>query len=400
MGFIDSGTTIEIKGKLTPSGRQKLANGRGLSITNFILGDSDANYNVFEGLSFGEVPDISGDNFGLSINNGGSGYQLTSRLIYKGGVSEKPVQNLSSTITSVAKPIGYSTVTHGSGAITQLIVNRNNINTDRFVNLFKSFNLPINTSEALKYTSVTSQNGGFSDTALSGLSSENILVIGLNSAVYGELLDGKSLRIDLSTTLQSYTIFSTYENKNTPLAQEDGNPSDTSRNLLHLGPNRALLFSDEIRRPNNDISRSWATGYATQRPFSSNNKRLYNFRSNPNTNSVVDKAVGVAYLDKGFIVITEPDIVNNFDLMDPSSTATTITFNSYINSVSQKVTCIADRNEFTISDNNTFSSGTVPRITEIGLLDSTGDLIAIAKTNRTYYKPSDDLVVFNLSIEY
>ena len=36
MGFINSATTINIKGKLTPNGRQRLANGASSLITNFI----------------------------------------------------------------------------------------------------------------------------------------------------------------------------------------------------------------------------------------------------------------------------------------------------------------------------------------------------------------------------
>ena len=65
MGFINSATTINIKGKLTPNGRQRLANGASSLITNFILGDSDANYNVYSGLTSGQIPDFSGDNFGF-----------------------------------------------------------------------------------------------------------------------------------------------------------------------------------------------------------------------------------------------------------------------------------------------------------------------------------------------
>ena len=65
MGFINSATTFNIKGKLTPAGRERLANGASSLITNFILGDSDANYNVYSGLTFGQIPDFSGDNFGL-----------------------------------------------------------------------------------------------------------------------------------------------------------------------------------------------------------------------------------------------------------------------------------------------------------------------------------------------
>ena len=93
MGFINSATTINIKGKLTPTGRQRLINGGGTSITNFILGDSDANYNVFSGLTSGYIPDFSGDKFGLSLNNGGSGYQFRSGLIFRNGLNKKPVLN-------------------------------------------------------------------------------------------------------------------------------------------------------------------------------------------------------------------------------------------------------------------------------------------------------------------
>jgi exosome complex RNA-binding protein Rrp4 len=83
-----------------------------------------------------------------------------------------------------------------------------------------------------------------------------------------------------------------------------------------------------------------------------------------------------------------------------SSTATTIEFNSVNSSVSQQVTCIADRNTFVNSTNPTYSNEETPRITEIGLFDATGNLIAIAKTNRTYYKSANDIVIFNVIIDY
>ena len=400
MGFINSATTINIKGKLTPTGRQKLANGTSGLVSSFILGDSDANYNVYEGLSYGQIPDFSGDNFGLSLNNGGLGYQFRSGLIYKNSQNTKPVQLASNTVGIIQSPIGYNTIYYSAGTISQNIVDRNNINTDILTNLFYSFALPIDSETAETYSAITSTTGGFSDTALSGLASDKILVIGISSGQYGEVIDGKSIKLQLSTTAATYDIYGTYENNNTPTNEQDARLSDASFYLQQLGPNRCLLFSDSIRKPNNDSTKSWATGYALNKPFSVNNKSLFNIKTNANLNRVVDKAIGVAYLDKGFLVITEPTIVNNFSLTSPSGSATTITFNSIVSSVSQKVTCIADRNEFTISTNSTFSTGDIPRITEIGLLDSSGNLIAVAKTNRTYYKPTDDIVVFNLTIDY
>jgi hypothetical protein len=398
MGFINSATTFNIKGKLTPAGRERLANGASSLITNFILGDSDANYNVYSGLTFGQIPDFSGDNFGLSLNNGGVSYQFRSGLIFRNGQNRKPVQLSSSTALSTQRSIGYNIVSYSGGTLTQNIINRNNINTDVLTNLFYSFGLPIDTASADVFTGITSNTGGLLDTALSGLASQEILVIGVDSSQYGELIDGKTIKLELTTLFGTYQIYGSYENNGTPLNQLDGLSVDLSRNLTRFGPNRCLLFSDTIQPPNNDIFKSWATGYSLNKPFSANKKQTWNFKTNTNTGSVADKPVGIAYLDKGFLIITEPTIIANF--IGPSTTATTVTYNSVISSVSQKVTCIADRNEFTTSSNTTFSSGDVPRITEIGLLDDSGNLIAIAKTNRTYYKPSDELVVFNLTIDY
>ncbi len=400
MGFIASATTINIKGKLTPTGRQRLANGLSGLITYFVLGDSDTNYGVYNGLTYGQIPDFSGDNFGLSTNNGGLGYEFKSNLIYKNNENKKPVQLASNSVNIVQNPIGFNTVYYSAGTLTQNIIDRNNYNTDLLTNLFYSFGLPIDNETAETYSAITSTVGGFSDTAISGFSSEKVLVIGINSNMYGELIDGKTIKLQLSTTASTYDIYGTYENNNTPLNQQDARISNESVYTSQLGPNTCLLFSDSIKKPNNDSTKSWSTGYALNKPFSTNGKELYNIKTNANQNKVVDKAIGIAYLDKGFIVITEPTIVNNFSLTSTASTLTNISFNSVVNSVSQKVTCIADRNEFVISTNRTFTSGDVPRISEIGLLDNSGNLIAIAKTNRTYYKPSDDIVVFNLTIDY
>jgi hypothetical protein len=398
MGFINSATTLNIKGKLTPIGRERLASGASSLITNFILGDSDANYNVYDGLSFGQIPDFSGDNFGLSLNNGGASYQFRSGLIFKNGLNRKPVQLSSGSAISTQRHIGYNTVSVSGGTITQNIINRRDINTNTLTNLFYAFALPIDDDSASIFTDVPSNVGGLSDTVLSGLASDEILVIGIDSSQYGEVIDGKTIKLNLTTSLGNYEIYGTYENNNTPLNQLDSFNIDLSTTLNRFGPNRCLLFSDTIQRPNNNLSKSWSTGHSLNKPFSANGKQTWNFKTNPNRGLIVDKPVGIAYLDKGFLVITEPTIVSNFSGV--GTTATTVTYNSVATSVAQKVTCIADRNEFTISTNPTFSSGDTPRITEIGLLDDSGNLIAIAKTNRTFNKPSDELVVFNLTIDY
>ena len=66
-------------------------------------------------------------------------------------------------------------------------------------------------------------------------------------------------------------------------------------------------------------------------------------RTNTNLGLTVDKPVGIAYLDKGFMVITDPTIVTNFDLASTGATGTSITFNHTNTKVSQSITCTADR---------------------------------------------------------
>ena len=114
---------------------------------------------------------------------------------------------------------------------------------------------------------------------------------------------------------------------------------------------------------------------------------------------VADKAVGIVYLDKGFIVITEPSIVNNFDYTGGTTmSATSIDFDSVSTEVSQQVTCLLGRNEFATSKNVSYTSGDIVRISEIGLYDDTNDLIAIAKTDRHILKQPTEFLSVGIKI--
>lgn len=399
MGFIDSGATFTIKGKLTPVGRQLLITNTNTLINTFVLGDSDADYTVFSGLTYGQVPDFSGDK--NTVNNGGNDYNIKSMLYYNGTTTKKPVEVSSLSINTSFNYLGVSTIQYSGGSISQYIIDKSSGTTDTLTNLFYSFGLPKSSNELITFTGLSSFQGGYNDTALSGLSSDKALVISLKSSEYGEIIDGKLLKIDLTTTASSYTIYGTFENQNVPLTNYNNQIVETSPSLNVFGNNRVLLFSDNIAKPNLDPTKSWSTGYATTKPFSSiPQKETWNYVTNSALSLTADTPVGIAYLDKGFIVITDPTIVNDFDLTGVTSTATTIEFNSVNSAISQQITCIADRNTFVNSSNSTFTTGEIPRITEIGLFDATGNLIAIAKTNRTYYKSANEIVVFNVLIEY
>ena len=395
MGYINNATNLTLTAKLTPLGRQKIiTNDNGL-ITYFSFGDSDANYYAALPLVSGQVP-TAGGNLGStssSTNSIGSNTGIKSALIVNSSnTTKKLVEPQSSEITLTYVPIGINTITNSN--LTQNVINRNNFNTDPLVNLFYSFNLSLNAKSDYTLTGVTSANGGYSDTALSGLATSNILAIGINNSQYGEILDGKTIQLTLSSSATSYTIYSTFENINTPLTNQDANYIDKSNDAALFG-NVAFLVSDDIMKPNGgNSSLSWATGFNTVKPFSVNGKKLINRTTNPNIGVTADTIVGIAYLDKGFLVITNPTIVNSFSAV----TATTVTFNSVSSSVQQNVTCIAARGEFGSSTNPTFSISDTPRITEVALYDIDNNLIAMAKTDRQLVKKINDFFALSINL--
>lgn len=400
MGFLDNTFGINVVAKLTPAGRKKIVTSGNDLIAYFKLGDSDRYYGVYQGLQGGEIPSIAGNAFGQTVNNGGVNYVLRSTLKFDGKTDRKPVDTSSIKVNSTIISLGYKTINYSDGLISQDVVDINDFATDRLVNLFYSFGLPITSNDLAKYTTLTRSQGGLLDTALSAFGQTEILVIGIDNDEYGELIDGKSIELSLSTSASSYTIYSTYENTNSPLSNLDSQIYETSRNLNRFGPNRALLFSDAIQQPNNDGSKSWATGYAQRKPYSINGKELWNLTTNSDLGRVADKPVGIAYLDKGFLVITDPTIVGSYNSSFSGATGTSITYDTLRAGVSQSITCVAGRGEFTITDNYTFSDGDVPSITEIGLYDRSNTLIAVGKLTKAYDKPGDDFIAFNVKIDY
>ena len=396
MGYINTATTLTLTAKLTPLGRQKMVSTNNALIKTFSLGDSDANYYTNLTLGTGEIPGMGGDigpNNTISNSTTQSVGMKTMLIVNTSGTLTKPVASQSINILSEILHNGMLTV---SGAnLTQSVINRNDITTDSLVNLYYSFGLPLNINDDTKYTGVTYMNGGFSDTALSGLSVSKILVIGIDNANYGECIDGKTVKIEIPTSAGTYTIYSTYQGGVNTLTTLDTLTSDNALQTNKFGNNIAALVSDDIMKPNGgDALLSWATGYNTEKPFSINKKQTYNFQTNSNLGVTADTLVGMVYLDKGFAVITDQTIVNNFS----ATTATTTTFNSISTNVYQSVTCIADRGEFGSTTNPTFDIGDIPRISEVGLFDDGGNLIAVAKTDRHINKNVNEFLALGIKI--
>jgi len=396
MGFVSSSTVLEAK--LTPIGRQKLLTNNTALITKFSLGDSDANYLCTLNLANGEVPSGGGDltaSSGVTNNSVTNGVQILSPLLSVAGSQFKNVEpNSSKTVISQTN-IGQLTTTGTTLSHDVIYLSANT--TDSLVNLYNTFRLPITASQKFVFTGTTFNNGGWSDTALSGLSTDVILAIGIPDTEYAEAIDGKEFRLTLSgTTGGTYTIYSTFQNKLTSAAEDDNKFTETSNQTTVFSPNYAFLFSDQIKRPNGNATKSWATGFGSIKPFSAARKERYNLTTNTSLGLTADTVVGILFIDKGFAVITDPTIISDFDISNAS--ATTSTYNSSVTQVNQEVVCIAGKGEFARSNNKTFTQGDTPKISEIGLYDNTNTLIAYGKTRQHITKTANELKVFAVKI--
>lgn len=400
MGFSDSADTVTLIAKLTPFGRRSLLGGNSTNvITHFSIGDSDANYNAELPLESGEVP-VAAGSIGVNntLGNGvvDSGFRSNVLADRVGGI-RKRVEPNSTRITTNESLLGQDTV--GYTALTHDIVDRTDIETDSLVNLFHPLGLPITETDKTIFSGVSAEAGGFADTALSGLNQDKILLIGLDADNYGEKLDGKEIKLDIDVSGTGYTLYSTFQRTLTTAARQDGNTKETATETAIIGDNIAFMFSDSIKRPNGDSSKSWSTGFGYVKPFTQGKKEFFNLKANSNSSTVADEAVGVAYLDKGFIAITNPTIVNAFNI-STGATATTITYNHTATRVTQNVLCIMQPGEFTTSNNTTFTSSRQNiRISELGLHDTSGNLLAVAKLDKHFVKGANQFAAITVKIE-
>jgi hypothetical protein len=429
MGFINSASTITVRARLTKLGREKILTNNNKIFSHFILGDSDANYNTSEKLTTGLVPTNSGDiGYNSSTNDNISENVFVNSKLYVtvSPNTKKQVEPNSSSISMNSFFVGETTVS-GSN-LTYVSLDKSDT-SNKFTNLFKSLSLPIRSVDSNVFTGTTSKNGGWSDTPFSGLGVNNILLGVIGNDQYGELIDGKSIKIQLPvytgfttggtpTGITTYDIYSTFPKTTIPKATLDTEIRDISsypKALFGNNINVSYLVSDSIQKPNNDSSKSWATGYDSFKPFSLNGKELINVQTVADTSIYSDKIAGVMYLDKGIFAITDEYIVENIaiDFTGDTNTYTTnnglglyyytaSTYNTVIDSVQndfvQNIVCIAARGEFYNSQNSTLTVNDDVRISEIAITDVAGNVLAIGKTDRQIVKKKNDFVVFDVQI--
>ncbi len=348
-----------------------------------------------------------------------------------------------------------------------------------FSNLYTSFNLPTTSARTEAFLS-TWVNTGFS-----GLSRDNIIVCELVKNTYGELIDGRTIKLTLpNNSGGTFTIYSSYyepepfASDNSAQAEYFGNPRLTSPNVKGrpgvAATNIAFLFSDLIKTPSiaatNTSINTWGDGWQSGiTPNGYEGAGTDNFRfldvvtssNSPKADAEAeDIPVGIAYLDKGFLVITDPTIISQFQFSgattggtgDPygrhvttavgqsaftqiyfsSATQAQCEFYSFEKEWEISINVTADAGEFYVTENQTAAPAESPYygagggntgiqfktpfgdtlqawdlsnisdtyITEIGIYDNTNNLLAVAKPDRPIKKPKDEPVTLTLKLKF
>ncbi len=323
---------------------------------------------------------------------------------------------------------------------------------DKRSNYFISFNLPYKKEQFPK----TIQSS-LDQPELQQLNVDNIVFADINSSLYNEIIDGRTITFTVpqtgTTTLSSKTLYSTtYRALN------------KKQESTLLGSNVAFLFCDEINLPysgtidagNRNLSghTTWvhdqdsltnnifATSYIDVKTSDINTDMRAtsaitysvdvgsSYPVNAATGYNYDIPVGFVALDKGFLVLTEPNIVNSIPWssgytlnggMNPSGNTSEIYFDQEFSNArfvdidinyTSSVMCLIMPGEFFRTTNQSYDQlranqeeasstyGMPPvYITEIGLHNTRGEVIAYAKLDRPLEKKYGDFVSFTIDLK-
>ena len=314
-------------------------------------------------------------------------------------------------------------------------------NSREEVNLFSSFRLPVNSQSVSYFTSA------FGSTAASYLNQDVIIFAPIPKDEYGEMIDGKTIKFEFPTTGGTRTLYGTYSQTSAgalsvgdalfsdnderlgsstyaigalthdPVSTEAINPPNVNE---YYKSNVCLLFNDNIATPIG--GGSWATGWGTNNPYVVGSKEYYEFLQGV----TYDQPVGIAYLDSGFVVITDPTLTHDIDVAGmfnadgtPYVGGTTdfadiyysaTSANAYFESINSEyvlnVLCVADTSEFNSSTNPTYiaASDNKVRISEVALYGDNGsgepgELLAYGKLDRPVEKGVGDYLSFAVQIK-
>jgi len=344
---------------------------------------------------------------------------------------------------------------NGSG-ITYTLCDRTDT-TNKKANYFTSFNLPNIYSDLASGSTLALANP-----EILQINVDRIVIMPIDKSSYNEIIDGRSLTIKVPQTL----VFNSTMSSKTIVSSTYSSLMKKESNVF-LGNNIAFLFCDELNLPYTGTTNAgtntkssvttWnTTSYALRPaaiPYSdlditsdiNTDKRPSNsikyatpvtaaYPNNTNQGYNYDIPCGIVCLDKGFIVLTHPSIVDSMpwtqgikaysnaantggssgttDIYFSDTSKSQTTFTDISISFKTSVICMGLPGEFYFTNNPTWDAAKNAQefnaqthnydslyITEIALYNRKSELIAVAKLSEPVEKNFTNLITFNIDIE-
>jgi len=366
-------------------------------------------------------------------------------------MANNPYKPITSIISTRQETSSFTTV--NDSGLTYTLCDRTDL-LSKEANYFISFRMPHTQANLDTGSTLSLQNP-----ELQQLNVDNMVISPIPREEHNEIIDGRSVRFIVpqlsgATGVSGMTVVSSTYGQLTK-----------AQDSVLLGNNVAFLFADDINRPRTGttgngnasflprttwdvvpfVNKPKAHAYSDlqaadintdTRAWSGVNKSVMvqeKYPTSTNQGYNYDIPVGFVALDKGFMVLTHPDIVNNipwgqgYDLITNAANTSSGTTDVYFSggaSVSQvtfndidinfrtSVVCLALPSEFVFSTNpswnlafnlqelNNGTNGFEPvQVTEIGLYNKNSELIAVAKMDRPVEKTYTNLITFNLDID-
>ena len=388
-------------------------------------------------------------------------------------------KRLVNSTTSIRKEVATWASLSGS-KLSYTLADRSNVGS-KYSHYFATFSIPHERSNSIFYSGDTIAKY---NPEMFQLNVDKVVVIPISENNYSEYIDGRSITLKVPQWGDTYkTIVSSFYSDKTKTTKIADSP------LQYFGTNNvAFLFSDDVNKPytgttengtvNRSLVSSWnpttnfrnrpsAVAYQAevktldynkdQRPWSSVKLAVPVNQAYPKSLNTYDDVtsgynydipVGFVCLDKGYVVLTHPDIIDNIPWTSGStiyeggygdgtgiageniiigsndgatsgtsrivftSTTSTLTYEDISIRYMTSVVCIAMPGEFFVSKNPTWPlSRNLAEInnhttnfdsifvSQIGLYNVNEQLIAVAKLDRPVEKTYDGLISFNLEID-
>ena len=273
--------------------------------------------------------------------------------------------------------------------------------TNSFLGVLNGFGFPLTSNVANKWNFTPSQ-GGYKDSAVSGMNTSNYLMLSVNKD-FCSIANGNTVKIEIPVSSGSgdtlVQMYGSQINTGLNLSTYDINDWDTSPEMLSLFNNNKaiLLFSPQINVAQNGVT--WDTGYVSSMlsPYSSSNKPLATYYNPSNITYPASNSVGVYFVGSNIAVIWEPTFVNGFDLAT-GKTNRNITLENKVLKNYFSFNSLITVNKFYNSSNTSFSSNYKVRLDTMLVWDEADNLLGVGVFNKPLLHGAGDQFITQVNL--